>query len=1292
MLARSVTFRETTMYLKRLELFGFKSFADRTEFHFRDGTTGIVGPNGCGKSNVVDAFKWIFGEQSAKGLRGSEMKDVIFNGTQHRKPAGFAEVSVVFDNTNRFLDIEFAEVAITRRLYRSGESEYLINKEKCRLRDIKELIMDTGIGRTSYSILEQGRIDVLLQASHYDRRIIFEEAAGISKYRAKKAETLRALARVEDNLTRLTDIIEEVEKRVQRLKQQASKARRFRRLTSRLKELRVRGAVADYRDSLEARVALAFRLHWAQFQTDRLERVLAALGDKLAERLADREAIASRLREQREKLAEGQVLLERTLQRIEHGEERLKECEEQRARREHESVEVREALLRLGEQIASERVQLESVSGEIEAGRQALEARAAERESARLESDRTQQALREEKDSLVELLQKRSRVANVVVQMTSEIEGLEARSMRLRSSLERVAADLDAQNEKQDAETKRLEGHRETLRELETERQAEEEKLCALRETESELEARLEATLTELHQKQSRFELLETLETNLEGVGRGVREILQREAESELARTHGLLASVVRTERPYAKAVEAVLGARAQALVVETQDGAIELLDAVRTEELGAVEVICLDRVDIERWGRYAPHEGVRGPLRDFVSGPPFLSELLDRLLANVLLVDDFATALSLSRNGLRPFRLVTPKGEVIEPWGALAIGGEKDLGLISRRSEMDELAVAVDELQRSEGEMRDRLGAARHSIHERRLALDAIGERVAVTSRSIVQCEEKLTAGARDLERLAREHAIGTKELDELARDIAARTGEKAEREKELGDVDKDVSACERSIRESEDAVARALEAVQVSEETLTQARLGVAQAERREEGLRELLRRQEANLAEREETLVSLGAAIDEEESRRNSTEEELEAARGELELVEQRVVALRELVEVDEGTDRELGALEQTYRDEIEEVRREKERVHEEREAAQLRDQEERHRRNTTLERLDEEYGIDLVELLRWEPAIRRHVAELEARDASREIGPDVEDEPRSVGTDSGTPAAAAGVEVEATPSGEADASDDASAPAETSDDAALALPPGMPEEARWLLPDPEWDRQAARSETREIQERVRRMGSVNLAALEELEELEERYRFQKAQRDDLEESERNLRGIIDEINQTSRELFLRSFEDVRKHFAELFRKCFGGGKADLVLEEGVDVLDAGVEIFARPPGKKSLSLSLMSGGEKTMTTIALLFAIFKSRPCPFCILDEVDAPLDEANVRRFVVLLRQFADESQFIVVTHNKATMAETDILYGVTMQELGVSTRVAVELESFDAEQMEREAARVRSS
>ena len=1248
------------MYLKKLELFGFKSFADRTEFAFRSGMTAVVGPNGCGKSNVVDAFKWIFGEQSAKGLRGSEMKDVIFNGTQRRKPTGFAEVTVVFDNHDSFLDIDFAEVAITRRLFRSGDSEYLINKEKCRLKDIKELIMDTGLGRTSYSILEQGKIDVLLQANQQDRRLIFEEAAGISKYRAKKAEALRALGRVEENLTRLTDIIQEVEKRVQRLKAQAGRARRYRVLVEKLKELRIRTAVVDYKESVRARTDLAFDLYWAQFQIDRLEALGGELTDKLEARSRERQSLGSRLQTQRDKLSAERILLERTKERIEHDTQRLTDFESERRKKITSSEETMVAVEKVREHIREESAELEAVRREIESNRGLLDRRKSQREELRREGENLQLALRRRKDALVVLLERRSRVANGIVQLESELRGLALRGGRLRAAVSDAADQLSVENERKILEEDKLRAAQEDHRRLEETRRQLEAGAEELEGKRRDLETRLEETLSALHQKQSRYEVLETLEENLEGVGRGMRDLLRREDQlTALGNVHGLLANLIRVEREHARAVEAVLGQHAQAMVVETQDGALGLLDIARGEELGAVEVICLDRVDHLRFEEFPQHDGVIGALRDKVTVPEPFSGLINRLLANVLLVTDFSTAIVLSRNGLRPFRLVTLRGEVIEPWGALSLSGVTDFGLISRRSEMEELAAEVSRLGQDEADARERMNVVREAIAARRVRIDELTSELSICSRTSAQIEEKIAHTVREINRLEREFVVSRSELTELDEELATREREKADLERRLSEVDAEHERCDEAMQGQEAEIASVSEAARAADEALTQARLELAQAERREDALRELLRHQQSNLEEKEAARMALLDDVEHLSSRHEGTQHDLKAAERELVELTDRVASLRRLLEADEDTDRELRVLETRYHAEIDHVRKEVSRVHEKREAVQLRDQEQRHRRNTIMERLQEDYGIDLVDLLRWEEAALAGEAPAAEGSAPGQTGGErrVDSQEEEVQrSNSDLP-------------GFRDAA------------------PEMPAEARYLVPDPEWNRQESREEVKKLQERMRRMGSVNLEALEELEELEERYQFQESQRDDLVNSETNLRGIIDEINHTSRERFLATFDVVRNHFSQLFRKCFGGGKAELLLEEGVDVLDAGIEIIARPPGKKISSLSLMSGGEKTMTTIALLFSIFRARPCPFCVLDEVDAPLDEVNVGRFVVLLKEFLADTQFIIVTHNKASMAEADTLYGVTMQERGISTQVAVELETFDQEAMAREAA-----
>lgn len=1255
------------MYLKKLESFGFKSFADRTELGFPSGMTSIVGPNGCGKSNVVDAFKWIFGEQSAKGLRGAEMKDVIFNGTLHRKPTGFAEVTVVFDNAERFFAVDFAEVAITRRLYRSGESEYLINRERCRLKDIKELLMDTGIGRTSYSILEQGKIDVLLQASQYDRRIVFEEAAGISKYRAKKAETLRALTRVEDNLTRLNDILEEVDKRVTRLKAQASKARRYRRYSERLKELRVRAAVEGFKKSLETRTEVACRLYWSQFQIRRAESVLAALNSALDAQARDRQSLADRLRDLREKQSSEQVLVERTHQRIEHGRQRLEELEEEQERKQNTIQETTAALDGLRAQLADEAKELETVRGEIEALGEVLSLRSEERDSLRQANECLQETVRQQKDQLVSILQSRARVANEVVQLESEISSLDSRRRRLQSTIDELEEARKLEGEKAESEHKGLSGLYDKIRGRESVRDELESAIEELTAQSGTLQESLEEQLSLLSQRRSRLDVLETLEKNLEGVGRGVREILQKEGElEEIGNVHGLLASLVQVEHKYARAVEGVLGAHAQAFVVETQDGALGLIDLAREEEIDAVEVICLDRVDMLPDADFSPHDGVFGRLRDLVDVEEPFGELLDRLLANVLVVRDFDTALSLSRNGLRPFRLVTLDGEMIEPWGAFALNGKTEFGLISRRSEMEELAAQVAELTEKESQRRSELSAVRIETASKREELDGLNGEVAALSREVAQREEKISQTTREIDRLEREASLAREELAEIEADCARRNTEREGLDSRLKEVDGGRERCEHLIRSHESEAVEAGEKLQTAEESLTRSRLELAQAQKREEGLGELLRRQEGTREEKEEALQSLTADTEGIRVRRQDGDEQLKASSTEFEQASARLASLSELLEAEEETDRESQLVEQRFQKEIDHVRSEVDRLNRERESAQLRDQEERHQRNTIVERIDEEYGIDLTQLLGWEKVVLANEAAVVARTRPEESQDSSPSEP------------------------EGEAEGEAKEPVVTEDtsEAVAAIVADMPPEARFLVVDPEWDSDAARQEIKKLQDSMRRMGSVNLEALEELEELEERFVFQQAQRDDLTQSAANLRQIIDEINHTSREKFLETFKEVQSHFSELFRKCFGGGKAELLLEESVDVLDSGIEIVARPPGKKISSLSLMSGGEKTMTTLALLFAIFRARPSPFCILDEVDAPLDDENVRRFIVLLKEFQEDTQFIVVTHNKATMAEADTLYGVTMQEPGVSTKVAVELESYDASSMEEQALR----
>ncbi len=1238
------------MYLKKLELFGFKSFADRTTFEFEPGVTCIVGPNGCGKSNVVDAFKWILGSQSPKGLRGSEMKDVIFNGTQSRKPLGLSEVTVVFENEDRYFDVDYVEVAVTRRLFRSGESEYLINKQKCRLKDIKDLFLDTGFGASSYSILEQGKIDVLLQASVIDRRVIFEEAAGISKYRVRKAEALRSLARVQDNLVRLQDLLDEVEKRVRRVKSQASKARRYRSLSERLKDLRVRMALEDLSSSIDGRSDLSFGLFWVVHRVDQLEGLGQRLSAGLDVQIAKRRDLLCGLEKLREELSSARVAKERTEEKLEQSERRLVELAEEEKSKKHGLEDARATLEHLTATLEEERGRLESFRQEIVECRHGVEARSEALRREQEADDELQRRVNERKEEIVSLIQQRSKVANHVVQLTTELGSLQSRKERLETAHSRFVEEVETGRRQASVLA-------ETIAAISGQRDLFEKELALLELRFAELEVRvssvddeLRTRREELHRKSSRFEVLASFETALDGVSSGAAELLRRREElPAVAEVHGLVASLLRIDPRYAPAVEAAVGERAQSFVVETQDGAMELLDFVRDQDLGGVQIVSLDRLDRagDELSFLTRQGGVLGRLSDFVDTVADHEDLVDRLLGGVVLVEDFKTAVALSRNGLRACRLVTLAGELVEPWGALSVPGSNETGIISRRSEMDALSVEVEKLDTEcAGLEADRDGLHRE-LAEVREHVAAKKLRVDETTRRGLEQRAELAQVETEIDRLGRELEVGAAEVTELDGEISSRLEEKSVRVEEIEDLDSRRVNTEKGVAEVEEEIARGRERLEHATEAVSQSRLALAQAEKQEEGRRRLLDEQAANLREREKQSEGLERDIGLIQDRVIQTRDEQTTARRERETILVREREVRAALDAEEEKDRSLLALEQGFRDEIEAVRVRASELAREREGLHLRDQEERHRRNNVLERIDEEYGIDLQALLATAATGR---SDLEA----------------TAGTGSG--------------------SQTGSEP-ETGTDAEAQSEAPISDYDRFLAPVADWDREVARKEARELQERIRKLGNVNLEALEELEELEERHRFQIGQKSDLVDGERHLRGIIAEINSKSRQMFQETFDSVQEHFKELFRKCFGGGRAELVLEEGVDVLEAGIEIVARPPGKKLTSLSLMSGGERTMTTIALLLSIFRARPSPFCILDEVDAPLDEANVHRFTVLLNEFVESSQFIIITHNKVTMSEANTLYGVTMQERGVSNRVAVELETYDPEKMESLAA-----
>ena len=1230
--------------LKRLELAGFKSFADKTAFDFGDGITAIVGPNGSGKSNIVDGVRWILGEQSAKSLRGGEMADVIFNGSASRRSFGLAEVTMTFDNRRRALATDAEEVQITRRVYRSGEGEYLINQQPCRLKDIKDLFLGSGAGTDAYCIIEQGRVDSLLQASTKERRTIFEEAAGISRFKAKKVETLRKLERVSQNLERLKDIIDEVEKQLRSVKLQAAKAQRYQEYSARLQELRVGLGLQEYHQLSEKlaaettvleglRAALEQRAESAtgwEADMQRLEALLA----QLDEQLRAQEGLLAAARQQ--------ILAEETT--LGHEGALSAELEAELTRTRGRLAELNARVAALAESAARARAELGEVEAQSEAQREASRAQEEGLQATVRRLAELTEQVRIDKEGHMEQMRRAALLQNDAVSYKAHIDNLLRERDRLRLRTEQAAeslASLDVELQELSAADGSLQTRLTEARQGLADRRHERERLGRLRDETNE-------ALSGLRQQRSglasRVEVLEGLERSHEGLGLGAREVfrlLEQPDPGPWGTVVGMIADFLTVRREYAPLIDLALGEWAQRFLVRDAAALAEALArrvqpfsgrvsflplrpagaAPRPAE-GAqaegrrpnrlIEVSLLGRVRMPLSPEGTPaHPGVVAPAEALVScDHPELADLPAQLLGRTLIVRDLATARAIAAH-TTGFRLVTLQGELLEPDGTLTVGTHHaETGILSRKSELRELRQQVADLDR-------RIAEIEHDLADLRERLVALDEQVTRQEEEITVLAEQ----AADLRARLERHRDRRQGLDEEVRDS---TDQIRQLEREAGELEAQwraardqAAAAEAMVQELADRFRRAEAEIRERElerqrrqQESTQARVALAKVEERLAGLRAQHEQLETDLgqrrqeqAEAEEGLRGSRARLAESQRMMLQASAALAHHYLDKEAAERRVAELSAERAGHRQERVRLASLAQTVRAEW---RAEQEQAH----ARELEVNDVRHRRDTLCDRLREDYQLELAELYQQQPGVKDE----------QEQAPE-------------------------------------------------------PQPAGWAPPSLEVN--AANEEIAELRRKLSRLGSVNLDSLQELNELEARAGALQAQFDDLTAARRSLEEIIDKINHDSRRLFTETFATIRTHFQELFRKLFGGGMADIVLEDEADILESGIEIIARPPGKELRSISLMSGGEKTMTAVALLLAIFRSKPSPFCILDEVDAALDEANIGRFTAVLREFLDRSQFIIVTHSKKTMATADVLYGITMQESGISKRVSVRFEDW---------------
>ena len=1253
------------MYLKALKLHGFKSFADPTTLRFDTGVTAVVGPNGCGKSNIADSIRWVLGEQSAKALRGGKMQDVIFEGADTRKPAQMCEVSLLLTDCEKQLGSEFHEIEITRRVHRDGQSEYSFNGQACRLKDIQKLFMDTGVGRTSYSIMAQGQIDQILSSKPEERRAVFEEAAGITKYKSQRREALQKLSLTDQNLARVADVIGEVGRQIGSLRRQASKAMRYKRLNHRLRHL---------------------ALGWSGYHHAQLVQTLGALEAKVATLRAAADERRHNFETQEAALGEKRAHRNRLNQRVQDAQQAVFDVRSQKEAAENAANLASIRRTGLEDRLASSRdnlgeveMQLREVSAQVDTGAQDKQIQLEllggsdavfqqrNRELTVVDGDltRLEQELNQAK---FQLLQLESTVARLrtdcsgyeVDQKTSvhkhesvaqELEGVR----QLQAAAAQLVAETDARAEEAIAEKSRAN----------SEAAAAQQAITDLTREFREAQRKLQEIDRQLAQRTARLRLLQQLQEKWEGFGEGAKAVLQGRLEGALqgAKVTPIMQGLA-VQADAGKAVEAILGSAAEAISVADLATAQRIIAQLEAEEIGSA-VLRVSEIGLRAEGYYELPPGLVPAVQAVADTEPSHPAL--GVLRESYIADDLGTFLEFWKaNPAFPFLAVaTRKGDLVDRRG-LVYGGFHSSkraahSIVQREIDLRETAKALADDQKAHDDQKaaidalnQRLAEAEQTLEQRRADVLA-----ATQTQASVQAEQRnAQRNAEDVgNRVARmENELGSLEH---ARNEAHARWEKAQAG--LAEADQTAEAQREKIRQNETRIVEVRTDRDMKRETLAQARLelaerrqkvevidrGLGEMERRRQQLSELLVQRQTEIESWSDQIGQLESESAEQRSRATQLAETLAVAQDQVEKI--RV----ELADVE----REIGGLESAQHS----VRDESENAHEELSVHEVKLAENRQRAQFLVEEVTREFQTD-VGSVDWQRQLWK------ADDEPEGIKPLDLDEDEDEG----------GEVAPAAPATEAAAGEAAPVKRRRKKKEARGEPT---EDDLKALESTDWP--AVKAEVDALRQRLNSMGAVNLVAIEEYAELKQRHDFLQNQVTDLTTAKAELIKAIDEINHTSLQQFQVTFEQIRKNFEYTFHTLFGGGRAHLELIQAEDILESGIEIVAQPPGTKLKGITLLSGGQKTLTAVALLFALYMVKPSPFCLLDELDAPLDESNIGRFTDLLKKFVNESQFIIITHNKRTVSAAQAIYGVTMEERGVSKTVSMR---FNQERGEAEA------
>ena len=1181
------------MYLKRLEMQGFKSFADKTILEFMPGITTVIGPNGSGKSNISDAIRWVLGEQSMKSLRGAKSEDVIFAGTQNRKSLGFAEASLVFDNSDSRLLVEYNEVVVTRKLYRSGESGYYINKTPCRLKDVLELFMDTGIGKDGYSIIGQGKIDEILSNKSEDRRHIFEEAAGVVKYRVRKAEAEKKLEHTKLNLLRINDILAEIEANIEPLKAQSEKAKRFLSLREELKSIEIGLFIYNinsYKEKLEKVVEDEEILKNDNEQATSKLDVITELKEKLKQEIDN---ITNEIESMQNIGFESEKEIEKINSEIKVSEERISNNKGNFSRFDKEIEEIKNRNLELEEEKKLKLEKKTNLFSNKEKFQKELDEKEKELEDLTKKLSAKELEIEEKKKQVEVNTDLRYEKAANISTIEANLENIEKRKKQLNSEIDLGISELDSTRLTKEEISK-------TFYEIEAKRNEAKKQLDSIITRKEEAEGKIKkfdeqinTFSSEYRIKESRLKFLEETEREKEGYIKSVKSLLlgcDRDATLKKG-SHGVLANIIKSPKEYETAIEMALGAAAQNIVTDTETDAKKMVEYLRNNNLGRASFLPIASVKGKKLDKYNTKgiTGIAGIASDLVKFDKKYEQIVLSLLGKTVIVDDMDTAIALAKQNNYSFRIVTLKGDLINPSGAITGGSvaQKTVNILGRareiedlKKELSKLKAKIDKIESEKEEyinstedVLEEITALEKNLQDIDIVYATDKQKIIAVEENIQKLEnrlEKLKAEKVELEKQKNENIENKAKEEQDIKDILEKNSKlngiieqfanlNKDNQRYIDDLNMDVTNLKISVSSFDESEASIDEMVERINQDISNNNLSIENKLKQKEDINQDNTNLEAKILQLKEQIEEINLAVNNSSSKVTELKQQRVEKNNELSKKETEFTSQIEVLD---------GLKEQLLKIDV---------------------------KKTKLEQ-----DIEAVVSKLWE-------------------------------------------EYELTPNNVQN----------------YTKPDNIAETTK---------------KVNGLRSKIKDLGSINIDSIEEYNNTKQRYDFMCEQRLDLENGITKLKKVIQDMTNVMKEQFAKQFAIINKNFGEVFKELFGGGKAELTLTDAENILECGIDINVQPPGKKLQNMTLLSGGEKAFTAIALLFAILKINPSPFCVLDEIEAALDDVNVYRYAEYLKKFTANTQFLVITHRKGTMEAADTVYGITMEENGISKLLSMKL------------------